>query len=348
MSKKLVRIVFVLLIIYISYNNYLNLAARMVLTNKIDKIKENQLKTIQYRVVTESFSLSQGKFIKKQDIYYIYPYKLRIDTISENKTVEIYNVEKHYYYDDITNKVRVKEAFPPKEPYVLEIMKKVSDVLNSGKYEFFGYEERDNLKIEVLGIKNKIDGNSYMHKIWIADINGKILPIREEYFINGQVVEKSEYTYEKINLTIDNNVFEPSSLSASEIIDDGYLAKHIDTIEEAKKYLDFTPKLPIDIIPSYISVTPPSKNPSLTLVYINNNKRIILNEWRGKLDFIPNAKFGNINAVEILDVDKVTIKWNQDGIVFEILSDKENINELINLAEMITKEKYVKEEMQNE
>lgn len=227
-------------------------------------------------------------------------------------------------------------------------MKKVSDVLNSGKYEFFGYEERDNLKIEVLGIKNKIDGNSYMHKIWIADINGKILPVREEYFINGQVVEKSEYTYEKINQTIDNNVFEPSSLSASEIIDDGYLAKHIDTIDEAKKYLDFTPKLPIDIIPSYISVTPPSKNPSLTLVYINNNKRIILNEWRGKLDFIPNAKFGNINAVEILDVDKVTIKWNQDGIVFEILSDKENINELINLAEMITKEKYVKEEMQNE
>lgn len=348
MSKKLVRIVFVLLIVYISYNNYLNLAARMVLTNKIDKIKEDQLKTIQYRVVTESFSLSQGKFIKKQDIYYIYPYKLRIDTISENKTVEIYNGEKHYYYDDITNKVRVKEAFPPKEPYVLEIMKKVSDVLNSGKYEFFGYEERDNLKIEVLGIKNKIDGNSYMHKIWIADINGKILPVREEYFINGQVVEKSEYTYEKINQTIDNNVFEPSSLSASEIIDDGYLAKHIDTIDEAKKYLDFTPKLPIDIIPSYISVTPPSKNPSLTLVYINNNKRIILNEWRGKLDFIPNAKFGNINAVEILDVDKVTIKWNQDGIVFEILSDKENINELINLAEMITKEKYVKEEMQNE
>lgn len=348
MNRKIYRILLVLLIIYISYNDYLNMASKIVLTNKIDRVKQEQLKTIQYHVVTESFSLSQGKFIKQQDIYYVYPYKLRIDTISENKTVEIYNGEKHYYYDDITNKVRVKEAFPPKEPYVLEIMKKVSDVLNSGKYEFFGYEERDNLKIEVLGIKNKIDGNSYMHKIWIADFNGKILPVQEEYFINGQVVEKSEYSYEKINQTIDNNVFETSSLPSNEIIDDGYLAKHLDTIDDAKKYLDFSPKLPVDLMPSYISVTPPSKNPCLTMVYINNNKRIILNEWRGKIDFIPNAKFGNINAVETIEDDKATIKWNYDGIVFEITSDKTNISEMISLAELITKEKYIKEERKNE
>lgn len=348
MSKKVVRMLLVLLIIYISYNNYLNMAARLVLNSKIDKFKEEQLKNIQYRVVTESFSLSQGKFIKMQDIYYVYPYKLRIDTIADNKTIEIYNGEKHYYYDDITNKIRVKEAFPPKEPYVLEIMKKVSDVLNSGKYEFFGYEERDNLKIEVLGIKNKIDGNSYMHKIWISEINGKILPVKEEYFINGQVVEKSEYTYEKINQTIDGSLFETSSLSASEIIDDGYLAKHLETLEDAKKYLDFYPKVPNDMIPSYISVTPPTKNPSLTLVYINNNKRIILNEWRGKLDFIPNVKFDNINAVEIIEEDKIILKWDFDGIVFEIISDKENINDVIKLAENITKEKYIKEERQHE
>ncbi|WDC83481.1 hypothetical protein PL321_12245 [Caloramator sp. mosi_1] len=44
--------------------------------------------------------------------------------------------------------------------------------------------------MEVLGIKNKIDQNNYMHKIWITEINGVLLPMREEYFINGQVVEK--------------------------------------------------------------------------------------------------------------------------------------------------------------
>ncbi|GFR34398.1 hypothetical protein [Thermobrachium celere] len=340
MKDRIIKLLIVSLIVYIAYINYYTTALQLVFTYKMDRFEVNKLKSIKYHVLTESFSESQGKFVKHQDVYFVYPYKLRIDTFTDVKTIEIYNDEKHYYYDDNTNKIRVKQAFPPDEPYVIEIIKKVSEVVDSGRYEFFGYEEKNNLKMEVLGIKNNIDQNSYMHKIWITEINGILLPIKEEYFINGQVVEKSEFTYEIVNDSIDKDVFEISSLPNVEVIDDGYLAKHFDSIEETKKYLNFQAKLPISLKPMYISVSPPSSNPSLTLVYIVNNKRIILSEWVGKMNYKPNAKLGNINAYLLKTDNNVSLKWIQDNIVIEIYGELQSFNDIIMIAEEITHSKF--------
>jgi outer membrane lipoprotein-sorting protein len=341
MKNKIIRIMIIIFIVCISYINYYRTAINLVFTSKVNKSENVVLKSIKYHVLTESCSESQGKFEKHQDVYFVYPYKLRIDTVSEGKTIEIYNNEKHYYYDDVTNKIRVKQAFPQNEPYVVEIVKKVMDVVNSGRYEFFGYEEKNNLKIEVLGIKNNIDQNNYMHKIWISQINGILLPIKEEYFINGQVVEKSEYIYEIVNENIEKEIFEIDSLPKVEIVDDGYLAKHFETIQEARKYLNFKEQLPLNYAPTYISVSPPDSNPCLTVVYIVNNKRIILSEWVGKMNFNPNAKMGNIDVLIIENSSVVFIKWVKDNIVYEICGEKQSFGDIIRIAEEITKAKFI-------
>lgn len=341
MRNKIIRVMIIILIVCLAYINCYRTAINFEYTFKVNKTDKVSLKSIKYHVLTESFSESQGKFVKHQDVYFVYPYKLRVDTFSESKTIEIYNNEKHFYYDDVTNKIRVKQAFPPKEPYVVEIAKKVMDVVNSGRYEFFGYEERNNLKIEVLGIKNSIDQNNYMHKIWIAQINGILLPIKEEYFINGQVVEKSEYTYEIVNENIEKDIFEIDSLPKVEVVNDGYLAKHFETIEEARKYLNFKEVLPQNYIPIYISVSPPSTNPCLTVVYLINNKRIILSEWVGKMNFNPNAKMGNIDVLIIENSSMVFIKWVKDNVVYEICGEKQSFSDIIRIAEEITKAKFI-------
>ncbi|WDC83480.1 hypothetical protein PL321_12240 [Caloramator sp. mosi_1] len=139
MRNKIIRVAIILFIVYLAYINYYKAAFEFVFNFKSDY---STLKSIKYHVLTESYSESQGKFVKHQDVYFIYPNKLRIDTVSDTKTTEIYNSEKHYYYDEITNKIRVKLSFPPKEPYVVEISKKVIDVINSGRYEFLDMKKR--------------------------------------------------------------------------------------------------------------------------------------------------------------------------------------------------------------
>ncbi|WDC83482.1 hypothetical protein PL321_12250 [Caloramator sp. mosi_1] len=112
-------------------------------------------------------------------------------------------------------------------------------------------------------------------------------------------------------------------------------------MEQARKYLNFKEVLPTNYIPIYISVSPPSNNPCLTVVYLINNKRIILSEWVGNLEFNPNAKMGNINVLIVENSSVIFIKWVKDNLVYEICGEKQSLNDIIRIAEEITKAKFI-------
>lgn len=89
-----------------------------------------------------------------------------------------------------------------------------------------------------------------------------------------------------------------------------------------QKYLNFIPKVHKDLEASYISVTPPISNPCLTLVYIYNGNKIILNQWTGREEVNFNAKLGNIRALKTIEGEMVSIRWCQNGVVFYLTGEK--------------------------
>lgn len=319
--------------------------------NKFNKSTFKNITAIQYQEVKETYGQGDGKNIKTSNITYVYPDKLRIETNGSAKRIEIYNHNKYIYYDSESSIIKTKECFPPDKPYITEIEKKMVNILDKGEYEFFGYEEKDQRRMEIIGIKSKMDGHSYMHKLWISDFNGVVLPTKEEYFIDNIVVSKTTYSYQKVNEAISPKQFEIESLPDVEVKNDGYLPKFFDNVEGVGKYITFKPVIPTDLpqgfITSEVSITPPIKNPILTCIYFKEGYRIYLRESSPKSEFTPNASLGKLPCYYERVGNKVAIKWNQNGISINISGDMEILNEIVSIAETISGGNLVKNQYIN-
>jgi outer membrane lipoprotein-sorting protein len=295
--------------------------------------------SIQYQEVKETTGQGDGRQVKSSTITYVFPDKLRIESVGNTKIVEIYNNSKYINYDETYNRIRVKECFPPENPYIAEIEKRMVKILNEGKYEFFGYEEKDNKRLEVVGIKSELDGRNYMHKLWITDINDVILPVKEQYLIDNLVVSKTTYTYLKVNEPIKPDVFETTSLPQVEIVKDGVMPKYVESFAEAQKYLNFNlllpSSIPIGFIPSEIAVIPPIQKPTFYCIYFKDGNRIYLSEKKSEQSFSPNASIGDLPCQVNKDGEQVSIMWRQDEIHVILHGDEEIADAIEYIAEQI-------------
>ena len=169
--------------------------------------KESKVLTLQYLVTKESFGISQGISVTNLLVSYEYPNKLRTESSGNIKTVEIYSGNRYIYYDNKNKKFIYKECFPKNIPNALEISLRLEKVIKGGEYEFFGYEEKENKKIKIIGIVSEDDNHTYMHKYWIETVKNINLPFREEYFIDNSVVCKTNYIYLNVNEPLDDKIF---------------------------------------------------------------------------------------------------------------------------------------------
>lgn len=317
--------------------------ASFYITDQFERIT-----SIHYSETKETYGIGDGKSIEKNVITYVFPDKLRIESSGATKSIEIYKYDTYLYYDFTSGYIKSKECFPPDEPYITEIEKKMINILKNGEYEFFGYEERDNKRLEIIGVRSKSDGHSYMHKLWITEINKVILPYMEEYFIDNVVVSKSSFEYYKVNVPVNPNVFTIESLPKLKIVNEGVLSKNMESFKEAQKYLNFElllPKqLPVGLIPSEIAVVPPVKKPSFYCIYFREGYRIYLYEKGEKGIVKPNAMLGEFPAEFTIEDEKIILSWNQKDIFITLTGDEVILKYVINLAEQISGEKLVKDD----
>ena len=277
-------------------------------------------------------------------ISYIYPDKIRYDT---NNETEIYNGGKYVYYNSKDNVIKVKHGFPPDEPYITDIEKIINELnAKDNEYEFFGYEENQNIKFKVVGVKTKSNEHVYMKKIWISEANGVALPFIVENFIDNSIVSKTEISYLKVNEAVDSSLFDITSLPDVKIIDDGFIPKSFDNFDNAQKQLKFKiiiPKnAPPDFILSEIGIIP-TEHPLFYCIYFKNGLRIYLDESEKKTKFVKNSYIAGLPCYYEIKNDKITMLWKQNNIYVNISGDEIVYKEVVSLAEDIANGKFIKD-----
>lgn len=300
-------------------------------------------KIIQIQYIETNYFEGNGLEKKLSRVSYIYPDKIRYDTDNE---VEIYNGGKYIYYNSRDNVAKIKHGFPPDEPYITDVGKIINELTAKDEYEFFGYEEKQNIKSRVVGIKTKSNDHNYMKKIWIGEINGVVLPFTVENFIDNSIVAKTEISYLKVNKVLDAGLFDVSSFPDAKVIDGGFIPKSFNNIDKAQKQLKFKiiiPKnAPPDFILSEIGIIP-SEFPSFYCIYFKNGLRIYLDESEKKTEFIKNASIAGFPCYYEIKNDKIIILWKQNNIYVNVSGDEMVYNEVVSMVEDIANGKFVKD-----
>lgn len=315
----------------------------------VKEFKTGNITSIKYQVNIEEYGYNDGKRFSSIIYTCVYPDKLRIEKNIGNRTIEIYNNNKYIYFDITKNKMSIKECFPIDNSCITDIEKSMKEVLENKNKEFFGYEERNNIRLEIIGVKWKDIEHSYMRKFWMTEMNGIKLPYIEEYFIDNRAVSKRNYNYFIVNEAINPEAFKLNSNSRTEIVNEGALPKYLDNNKEAESYVNFTlklpKKLPMGIVQGEIAVIPPVKNPSFYCIYFRDGYRIYLRETTKGEPIKYNGKLGNIPCRYEVDEGKIVIRWLQEDVDILISGDPEILDDIMYLLEEITGEKPIKYEM---
>ena len=305
--------------------------------NVIVRTDDTLLRSIQYRQTTESYGDSFGKSITESIVTYKSPCLLKIEN-SSAKTIEIYNRNQYIYYDQIKNKMQIKECFPIDELYQTDMEKKIEQITMDNNYEFYGFEMSGNIKLRVVGMKYKIDQNRYMKKLWIGEINGILLLFKEEYYIDDAAVSKTIYNYLKVNEEISDDVFDEALLSKAEAVKEGVVPKYFEQFCDAQKYFKFKLQLPNRLpegyLPSEIAVIPPVSSPTFYCIYFSfNGERIYINECSKSDKITSNALLNDIQCQIIIADEAMSIQWKQKGVSICITGDKNQYDDIVFFAE---------------
>lgn len=172
--------------------------------------QKEKISMLYYKETSETHDKIKGIRITNSYVSYLYPNKLRIETIGETKKVEIYNGKRYIYYDEVSRQAKTGITLSKRIPKALEEGIKLDKIFKTNQYEFFGYEEKENKKLMVIGVTLETDGHIILDKYWIEKIYNTNLPYKEEQFIDNCVVSKTTYTYLKVNEVIDKNIFKIS------------------------------------------------------------------------------------------------------------------------------------------
>jgi hypothetical protein len=189
----------ILLILLFHFGNEVNTA---FVSDKTGKIL-----AIQYKETSETYDKINEIKITNTYTSYIYPNKLRIETSGVSKIIEIYNGKRYSYYDSINKQYKRGISFSKRLPSVIEKGALLDKIIKSGEYEFFGYEEKDDKKLSIIGVVKETDGHAILNKYWFEKLHNTNLIFKEECFIDNTVVSKTTYIYLKINEVIDKKLF---------------------------------------------------------------------------------------------------------------------------------------------
>jgi hypothetical protein len=163
---------------------------------------------LQYKEITETNDKDNSITIKTSNVTYLYPNKLRIETLGKIKTIEIYNRKRYIYYNVNSNIIKNIPLYNKVIPPVLEKSRNLDKIIKGGSYEFFGFEEKDDKRLQVIGVISETDGHQVLHKYWVEKLLNSYLVYKEEYFIDNIVNSKTTYVYLKVNEQIDDTFFD--------------------------------------------------------------------------------------------------------------------------------------------
>jgi hypothetical protein len=173
--------------------------------------QKNKILSLEYKAVCETYDKMKGIEVESTNTYYCSPSKLRIETSSEAKGVEIeiYDGRRHSHYDSFSKYYKSDVSFlkRPPLPGVIDKGTILDKILKSKEYEFYGYEEKDEKIFCVIGVTKETEGHVLLNKYWFEKAYNTNLIYKEENFIDNTVVSKTTYIYLKINDQIDKKLF---------------------------------------------------------------------------------------------------------------------------------------------
>jgi hypothetical protein len=184
----------------------------LYMSEKVDSFSiiksKDKIIMLQYKEITETNDKNNNITIKTSYITYLYPNKLRIETQGKIKTIEIYSKKRYIYYD-INGDIMKNIAFYNKIiPTAVVKSRELDKIIKNGSYEFFGFEEKDNKRLQVIGVISETDGHQILQKYWIENLLNTNMIYKEEYFIDNIVITKTTYIYLKVNEQIDEKYFD--------------------------------------------------------------------------------------------------------------------------------------------
>lgn len=300
----------------------------------------DKISSIQYTMVKESFSESEGIFKEKIDVSYVAPNFQRIDTHYEKsglRVSEVFN-EKEYYIL-IEDQLRLKDSMGVEEPHIISISKEIDGLITNDVYKFYGYELKEDLETLVIGYEWGDESHGYRIKYWIADLSEMSLPLIEEYFIDNKLVARTTFKYSSINKEIDSDLFNLNTNHVN-LVKDGYIEKYIWNLDEAKKYFTFKLINPGGIL-GYKCVgyylIPPKEKCKLGIILFNGKEKIVLLqgdksdvEMNDEINGLPPCKYEVIG-------NSFMLEFNTSDRHIKIQGSILNINDILKFSKELLK-----------
>ena len=163
---------------------------------------------LQYKEISETRNKDNKISIKTSYVTYLYPNKLRIETLVKNKIIEIYNKKRYIYYDVNRNIVKNTPFHNKILPIAVEKSSELDKIIKGGNYGFFGFEEKDNKSLQVIGVISEKEGHKMLHKYWVEKLLNTNFIYKEEYFVDNIVEAVTTYIYLKVNEQIEDTYFD--------------------------------------------------------------------------------------------------------------------------------------------
>lgn len=182
------------------------------LNEKVDSFNilksKEKIVMIQYKEISKAYDLSRNINQSISYVTYLYPNKLKIETQGKIKTVEIYNRKRYIYYDINSGSVKSKAFYNKITAPVIVKSRELDKIMKEGNYKALGFEEKDDKKLEIIGVTSGDEEHQLLHKYWIERILNTNLIYKEEYFIDNIVESETTYIYLKINEQLEDGFFE--------------------------------------------------------------------------------------------------------------------------------------------
>lgn len=290
----------------------------------------NSIETIEYKQTIRSSALGGKGSTVLMHYYYRKPYYLYQETKSDSGTsVDIYTPSGMYELFPDSSIGYFREAWKGESHAVFGLVDVLRRMTLRGGYDPFKSEKLSGRDSEAIRSVDEDGGRTYEHRIWISNIDGFELPVKEEHMVDGEVVSSDEYQYISLNREIDNGIFGVKSADGLRIYNGEGIPKLVKDANAAKDYLKFNVSMPKYIPEGFsidqIYVIPPAQTPSaqisitkdLDTIYLTEKKLLKSELSTGEGDRTVNSG-GFRFAVRDVFNDSISIRWVKNGIEFEV------------------------------
>lgn len=308
----------------------------------------NSIETIEYKETIKTSTLGGKKNTIQMHYYYRKPDYLYEETKNDDGTsVDIYTPSGMYELFPQSSTAYFREKWKDGSPVLFQLTDKLEDIKIHGKYDVFKTEKVAGRDSEVIRSVDEDGGKIYEHRIWISQIDGFKLPVKEEYLIDGEVSSANEYQYISINREIDNSIFSIKPSRELQIYNAEGIPKLVKDEDAAESYVKFNVSMPKYIPAGFsfneIYVIPPAKTPSVQISITNDldtiyltEKRLLKNELSTDEGDKTVKSHGFKFAVRDVFNDSISIRWVKNGIEFEVSGLYTLKDEIIRITNSLT------------